>query len=170
MTTFETIPPPPHVLLTIPYANDISGAANGFEIAPVWQATSWWRLSGSYSFVAVDVRAHGPSSDISATGSVRTYEGSTPRHVLEVHSWIDFTKKLEFDQVVRYASALPAQNVQSYETADVRLGWNVHPNVQVSLVGRNLFQPQHREWGTGDPGQTPLGIRRSAFINIAWMK
>ena len=170
VTTFETTPPPPHLLLTIPYENAISGSANGFEIAPVWQTASWWRLTGSYSFVAVDVRAKGPTSDISATGSVRTYERSTPQHEFEIHSAIDFSKRVEFDQVIRYASALPAQNVQAYETADVRLGWNAPSNVRVALVGRNLFQPQHPEWGTGDPNQMPLGMRRSAYIEIALIK
>jgi iron complex outermembrane receptor protein len=168
--SFETVPPPPHVLLSILYENAISGASNGFEIAPVWQAAPQWRLSGSYSFVAVDVRASGPTSDISATGSVRTYEGSTPLHALEIHSAVNLPRRFEFDQIFRYASALPAQNVPAYETLDLRLGWNVSSNVQVSLVGRNLLQPQHREWGTGDPNQTPLGIRRSAYVQIAWMK
>jgi iron complex outermembrane receptor protein len=170
LITFETTPPPPHVLLTIPYGNAISGASYGGEIAPAWQAAPWWRMSGSYSFVAVDVRAKGPTSDISATGSVRTYEGSTPRHVFEIHSAVNLPKRFEFDQVLRYASALPAQDVKSYGTGDVRLGWNPNSNIQISLVGRNLFQPEHREWGTGDPKQTPLGVRRSAYIKIGWIR
>jgi len=119
--------------------------------------------------VGIDLRAKGPTSDISSTGSVRTYEGSTPRHVVEIHSSVNLPKQFEFDQVLRYASALPAQKVPAYETADVRLGWTVHPNVQIAVVGRNLFQPQHREWGTGDPNQTPIGIRRSAYAQIGWM-
>src|SRR5262249_29848765 len=49
VTSFQTAPPPPHLLITIPYENAISGASNGFEIAPAWQAASWWRVSGSYS-------------------------------------------------------------------------------------------------------------------------
>jgi iron complex outermembrane receptor protein len=170
IVSFEATPAPPHLLLTIPYGNAISGSANGFEIAPAWQAVPWWRVTGSYSFVALDVRANSPTSDISSTGSVRTYEGSTPRHVVEIHSAVNLPKKFEFDQVLRYASALPAQNVNAYETGDLRLGWNPSTNMQVSVVGRNLFQPQHREWGTGDPNQTPLGIRRAAFVEIAWMK
>jgi iron complex outermembrane receptor protein len=170
ITTFETAPPPLHLLLTIPYGNAISGAADGFEIAPAWQAASWWRLSGSYSFVSVDVRANGPTSDISATGSVRTYEGSTPRHEIEFHSALNLPDRFEFDQVFRYASALPAQNVRAYETADVRLGWNASSGLRLAVVGRNLLQPQHPEWGTGDPNQTPLGVRRAAYVEIAWIK
>src|SRR5262249_34984353 len=170
IVSFEAAPPPPHLLLTIPYANAISGSSNGFEIAPAWQAAPWWRLSGSYSFVAIDVRANAPSADISSTGSVRTYEGSTPQHVFEIHSSLNLSQKFEFDQIFRYASALPAQSVNAYGTADVRLSWASNSNVRVSVVGRNLLQPQHREWGTGDPTQTPLGVRRTAYIQIAWMQ
>ncbi|HEY2381761.1 MAG TPA: TonB-dependent receptor, partial [Terriglobia bacterium] len=170
VVSLEITPPPPHMLITTPYQNSIAGSANGFEIAPVLQAASWWRIAGSYSFVNIDVHANGPSSDISATGSVRTYEGSTPRHHLEMHSFVNLSKKFEFDQMVRYASALPAQNVKAYETADLRLGWNPRPNIQISLFGGNLLQPHHPEWGTGDPTQAPLEVRRTAYIKLTLMQ
>ena len=81
--TTENTPPPPHGVLTIPYANAIAGATSGGEIAPSWEITDWFRLSGSYSYVNIDMHANAPTSDISATGSVPTYERSTPRHQAE---------------------------------------------------------------------------------------
>jgi iron complex outermembrane recepter protein len=168
ITTSETDPPPPHTLITIPYQNTIAGTTNGFEVAPSYQATKWWRLTGSYSFVAVDVHANGPTSDISSTGSVRTYEGSTPRHEIELQSNFNLPKKFEFDQVYRYASALPAQAVSAYQTVDLRLGWHLGSHLEFSFVGQNLLQPFHAEWGTGDPSQVPIAIRRSAYGKVTW--
>jgi iron complex outermembrane receptor protein len=164
----EATPPPPHAVLTIQYENAIAGTTNGFEIAPRWQATIWWRISGSYSLAAVDMHANGPGSDISSTGSVRTYEGSSPRHQVEIQSNFNLPKRFEFDQEYRYISGLPAQLVNAYQTIDVRLGWRVGSHLEFSAVGANLFQPFHSEWGTGDPAQVPLAVRRAAYGKITW--
>jgi iron complex outermembrane receptor protein len=166
----ENSPPPPHLVLTIPYANAIAGTTNGIEIAPSWQPTPWFRLTGSYSFVGIDLHANAPSLDISDTGSVNTYEGSTPHHQVEVQSTFNLPKGFEFDQFYRYASALPAQKVEAYSTVDFHFGWNYGRHIKVAVVGQNLLQPHHNEWGTGDPAQTPLGIRRAAYAKITWMQ
>ncbi|HET9741421.1 MAG TPA: TonB-dependent receptor [Terriglobales bacterium] len=159
----------PALFLTIPYTNAISGATDGFEIAPNWYVASWWRLAGSYSFVTPDFHANAPTSDISSTGSVSTYEGSTPRHEAEITSQFNLPKHFEFDQFFRYASALPAQKVDAYETVDLRLGWRPAEHFEISVVGQNLLQPFHLEWGTGDPSQPPIGIRRAGYVKLTWM-
>jgi len=38
--------------------------------------------------------------------------------------------------------------------------------MEFSLVGQNLFQPDHVEYA-GDPG--PVAIRRSAYASVAWL-
>jgi iron complex outermembrane receptor protein len=75
-------------------------------------------------------------------------------------------KKLEFDQTFRYVSALPAQLVEAYATADVRFSWRATRSLDFSVVGQNLFQPHHAEFG-GDPGAL-VGIVRSAYAKITW--
>ncbi|MGZ4786978.1 MAG: TonB-dependent receptor plug domain-containing protein, partial [Terriglobales bacterium] len=141
-------PPPPQLTITIPYTNYIGGWTNGFEIAPSWQRMDWWRLSGSYSYVGIDTHANVPNlADISSTGSVATYDGSTPHHMVEIQSTLNLPAGFEFDQFYRYASSLPAQKVPSYHTMDVRLGWKIRSRLELSVVGQNLFQPHHAEWG-----------------------
>jgi hypothetical protein len=76
--------------------------------------------------------------------------------------------KLEFDQTYRYVSALPAQTVASYGTVDARLGWHVTPQLELSVVGHNLLQPHHAEFG-GDPGGH-VGIKRSGYAKITWQQ
>lgn len=154
--------------LTIFYENAIAGSTNGIEIAPNWKPRPWWNLSGSYSFVGINFHADAPGSNISSTGSVSTYEGSSPAHQVKIESNIDFGKRLEFDQSYFYVSALPAQNVGAYQTMNGRLEWKFHKDWNFSLVGQNLFQPYHFEWGTGDPTEALIGIRRAAYIKLTW--
>ena len=164
----QITPPPPKLIITIPYTNEIGGWTNGVEITPTWQAESWWRLTGAYSFCDIDMHANGPTSDISSTGSVATYEGSTPKHMIQIQSNINLPGGFEFDQFYRYASKLPAQKVPGYQTMDARLAYTIHKQLEISVVGQNLFQPWHYEWGTGDPSQQLIGIKRAGYLQVVW--
>jgi iron complex outermembrane receptor protein len=90
--------------------------------------------------------------------------------MVSVQSTVNLPGGFEFDQFYRYLSALPAQKVEAYQTMDVRLGWRLHKSIELSVVGQNLFQPHHYEWGTGDPGQLPVGIERSAYAKVVWTR
>ena len=159
----ETSPPPPHVVVPFLFRNGVFGNTSGFEIAPDWTPTTWWRLRGSYSYLHMDLNKDAASQDASTVNST---QGSSPHHQIMFRSSLDLPKKLEFDQTFRYVSALPAQLVEAYATADVRFSWRATRSLDFSVVGQNLFQPHHAEFG-GDPGAL-VGIARSAYAKITW--
>jgi iron complex outermembrane receptor protein len=159
----ETSPPPPHVVVPSFFRNGLFGNTSGFEIAPDWTPTSWWRLRGSYSYLHMDLNKEAASQDASTANST---QGSSPHHQITIRSSLNLPKKLEFDQTFRYVSALPAQLVEAYATADVQFSWRATGSLELSVVGQNLFQPHHAEFG-GDPGAL-VGIARSAYAKITW--
>ena len=161
----ETSPPPPHFVVPFLIRNGLLGSTSGIEIAPDWRPTLWWRLEGSYAYLYTDLKRRTGSLDPSTVSSI---EGSSPHHQVVIQSSLDLPKNLEFDQTYRYVSALPAQLVGSYGTADVRLGWRLTRHFSLSLSGRNLLQPRHAEFG-GDPGSL-VGIKRSVYGKITWQK
>ncbi|HEV2644740.1 MAG TPA: TonB-dependent receptor [Acidobacteriaceae bacterium] len=154
--------------IAIQYQNQIAGHTSGFEFAPQVSVAPWWRLNTSYSFVSSNFSANGPTSDISSTGSVSTYEGSTPRHLVSVQSKMDLPWHLQLNQMYRFVSALRAQKVEAYQTMDVTGSRSLGRDVAIKIVGQNLFQPHHKEWGTGDPNQAPEGIYRAAYIQLSF--
>ena len=159
----ESSPPPPHTVIPFFFRNGLLGHTAGFEIAPDWTPTRPWRLRGSYSFLHIDLDKKASSQD---TSSANSTQGSSPHHQVAIQSSLDLPKKLEFDQTLRYVSSLPAQLVRAYTTADVRFSWHATRSLDVSVVGQNLFQPHHAEFG-GDPGPL-VGIERSAYIKLTW--
>jgi iron complex outermembrane recepter protein len=161
----ESSPTPVHAVLPLLTSNGIEGATNGFELAPDWKPTSWWKLKPSYSFLSMALKNKPSSNDPT---SVANYEGSSPHHEGAVESLLNLPKNLEFDQTVRYVSALPAQLVASYTTADARFGWHITQRLELSVAGQNLMQPYHAEFG-GDPGGL-VGIKRSVFAKITWKR
>ena len=159
----ESSPPPPHTVIPFFFRNGLQGRTAGFEIAPDWTPTRIWRLRGSYSYLHIDLEKKATSLD---TSSANSTQGSSPHHQVAIQSSLDLPKKLEFDQTFRYVSSLPTQLVGAYTTADLRFSWHATRSLDVSVVGENLFQPHHAEFG-GDPGPL-VGIKRSAYIKLTW--
>lgn len=159
----ETSPPPLHVVLPVLFDNKVFGTTTGIEIAPVWTPTNWWHVKSSYSYLNMDMEREPGSIDGSSVGSL---EGSSPRHQVAVQLLFDLPKGVEFDQTVRYVSGLRAGGIPSYTTGDLRVSWHPIRPLTFSVVGQNLFQPRHAEFG-GDPGGL-VGIRRGVYAKIGW--
>ncbi|HMG99779.1 MAG TPA: TonB-dependent receptor, partial [Terriglobales bacterium] len=159
----ETSPPPAHTVVPLYFRNGLMGNTSGFEIAPDWTPTRWWRLRGSYSYLHIDLNPNSGSQDISTASSI---QGSSPHHQIAIQSSLDLSKKLELDQSFRYVSALPAQQIGAYTTADVQFSWHATRALSLSVVGQNLFQPRHAEAG-GDPGGL-VGMQRSGYVKLTW--
>ncbi len=159
----ESTPPPAHLILQLPLANALKGSTYGVEITPDWKPVSWWDLKGSYSYLHLAVRDKSGFTDNLNTVSDN---GSSPHHQFVLESLFNLPKKLQLDSTIRYVSALPAQAVGAYTTADVRFGWRPTANWELSLVGQNLMQPQHAEFGADV--NTIVGIKRNVYGKITW--
>ena len=157
---------PLRVNINIPYANVIQGNTAGAEIAPDFRITPWWQIRGSYSFLHIGFRDAPGFTDVG--NLLPNYEGSSPRHSVVFQSQIDLPRRFELDGTFRFVSALPAQLVDAYTTADLRLGWHVGERLEFSIVGRNLLQPWHDEFG-GNPGPL-VGIRREVYAKLVWRR
>jgi iron complex outermembrane receptor protein len=61
-------------------------------------------------------------------------------------------RRWDVDQTYRYVSALAARATPAYTTLDGRVGYRLSRNLDISVVGQNLLQDHHAEFGH-DPGQ-----------------
>jgi len=154
-----------HVTAHFPWANGIEGNGDGFEIAPDWKPNNWWQMKTSYSYMNLDLHNMPGNTD---TGTVRNDEGSAPHNQVSFQSRFNLPHGFEFDQTYRYVSALPAQNVDGFSTADLHFAWAINKQVGFSVMGENLFQPEHDEF-RHDPGPM-VGIRRSIYAKITWRR
>jgi len=161
----ETDPAPTHLLLPARFGNGLLGDTAGIEIAPVWMPSSRWDLRGSYSFLNMELRKGPNSLDI---GTAPIIEGSSPSHQFTIQPGLNPIKPVRIDFTFRYVSALPKQKIPTYATADARVGWTPNDHIEISIVGRNLFQHYHYEF-PGDPGPL-IGIKRSVYGQLTLKK
>jgi len=104
-----------------------------------------WKIEGTYSYLRLnEYKSQGTTDGVTET----SVEGSSPQHQVLFRSTWDLPRAFEFDPTIRYVSALPAQNTHAYWTMDLHVGWHTGKNLELALVGQNLLQPRHSEFGT----------------------
>lgn len=73
------------------------------------------------------------------------------------------------DGDVRYVSKLENSPIGEYFTADLRVGYTPVSNVEVFLVGQNLFAKYHREYDIALAYQSlPAQVERTVIIGSSW--
>lgn len=161
----ETSPDSLHLILPIDLRNGIKAQTKGVEISSTWDVTAWWRFKPSYSHMHLNAERSASSSDSS---TVNQLQGDTPRHKVVIQSFFTLPGAFDLDLTYRYVSAIPDQKVGSYSTGDVRLAKRIGRGIELSIVGQNLFQPHHAEYG-GLPGGL-IEVRRAAYLKLMWTR
>ncbi|HEY4354159.1 MAG TPA: TonB-dependent receptor plug domain-containing protein [Acidobacteriaceae bacterium] len=161
----EVSPAPAHLVLQEPLANALKGNTAGGEITPDWRPVNWLTLKGSYAYLHLYVHDRRGFTDTQNTASDN---GSSPHHQVVVQPMFNLPGHTELDTTYRYVSALPAQKIKAYHTLDTRFGWHATHDLQLSVVGSNLLQPHHAEFGTDV--NTIVGIKRSVYGSVVWTR
>ena len=156
------VSPRAHLLAAIPFENAVDAQSAGFEITPDWKPTPYWRVRGSYSHLRINARNRAGFGSAAARDA---FIGLAPRHQFRLHSQIDLPGDFELDHVYRWVDALMAHGVPSYHTLDARVGWRLSNQLDLAIVGKNLLQPHHPEFGA-----VPVEIKRSAYAQLTLRK
>jgi iron complex outermembrane receptor protein len=141
------------------FANGLKGKSYGVELEASYQPITRWRLNAGYTLFHLSL-SRGPGS--TDTTQVRQ-EGDSPRHAAFLESRLDLPRGIELDTRIRYVDALPNQSVPRYVAFDARLGWHASKNLEISVVGSNLADPEHPEFGTPAARRE---IRRSVYGKV----
>jgi iron complex outermembrane receptor protein len=67
--------------------------------------------------------------------------------------------------MVRHVGALPNPSVPAYTAVDVRYAWRVRPDLELSLLGQNLFDRRHGEF---NPPASRREFERGLFLRAVW--
>ena len=156
--------PPPGVRL--PFDNDMSGETYGLELASQWQVRPGWRLNASYSWLDMQLHLDSNSTDTASKSS----EDASPSSKAAIWSAIDLGNNLQLDAALRYTGDIEVNGVDidSYVEADLRLGWEASPGLELSIIGQNLLDNQHPEFLPDFINTQPTEVERSIYGRITW--
>jgi outer membrane receptor protein involved in Fe transport len=142
------------------YGNGMRGTTSGLELWGSYQAASIWRLSAGFNRLRQSLHLTPYSIDV---GAVQSTEGANPARWGIVRSSLDIGPRTQFDLTMRYVGALAQPAVPSYTALDLRLGWKLRPNVDLSIAGQNLLGSGHGEF---TDIATRTDIKRAVFVKL----
>lgn len=155
----EQTPPPPHLVLPFAVGNKLEGETYGAELAATWEAADWWTLRGGYTHLREFFHTESGSTDTTSEDA----EGDDPRNQAFVRSSMNLSHRLQVDAALRYVDSLPGQQVPSYLEGDARIAWSPVKRLELAVVGQNLFDRRHPEFGT-DPALRSE-IQREVYVS-----
>jgi iron complex outermembrane receptor protein len=144
------------------FRNLADGRTRGIETWLTWQAGKAWRLSGGGVVQRVDTELDAGSKDLSGTTGLAT---SDPSNYWMLRSSHDLADGQELDLTMRRVGALARPAVPAYTAVDLRYGWRLRKGLELSLIGRNLFDPKHAEFGAA-PARN--NYERAVLLKLVW--
>jgi len=158
----EGSPAPTDIVVPLIARNKMSGGTYGVELFADWKVIPKWRLTGSYSYLQMDIHKNLDSLDPTPDNP----NGSSPRHQWYLRSSIDLPKHFDQDTTLRFVDNLPSLGLPSYYSLDAHLGWKPVRNIEFSIGGQNLLDNRHLEFLPDFVNTSPTVVKRSIFGSI----
>jgi iron complex outermembrane receptor protein len=156
----ELIPSPPHVVIPLQFANNHDGKSYGVELTGSYIPLSFWKITGSYSWLRM--RLH-PADAITSFPV-----GGSPSHTFQAHSYLSLRRNFEFDNGFYWVDRLSGQPVPPYLRVDTKLAWHPQERLEFSVSGQNLLRPQHPEFMLPIDIQGANEVSRTVYGKITW--
>ena len=143
------------------FGNGLQGHTDGVEAWANFSVLPWWRIDPGVTLLHKDFHLKPGAVDISG---IQTVVGHDPAHQWFVRSYMDLPGNTQLYVGVRRIGALGDVGVPGYVEADMRLGWQVRPDLEVSLAGQNLLHARHAEAREPPTREIP----RQGYLGLRW--
>lgn len=167
--TFYTEPGPPmNWVQPFILSNDMHGHAVGVEISADWRPLDWWRLQGTYSYQNLTMYLDGNSTDSINKGNA---EGDVPQNQISLRSGFNLGKQVTLDLWLRgvdHLASIDGNQMPGYITMDARLAWKPLKDLELALVGQNLFDSHHPEFIPEYVNTIPTEVPISVYGKLTW--
>ncbi|MFZ6766039.1 TonB-dependent receptor plug domain-containing protein [Undibacterium sp. Di26W] len=145
------------------FRNQAKGKTKGIEMWATWQANTAWRLTAGGVWQNITTQLLPGSKDTSSSNGLTMVNDAD--NYWMIRSSFDLAKDKEFDMHLRRVASLPKPAVPAYTSLDMRFGWKIRPDIELSLIGQNLLQKSHVEYGAS-PNRAEF--ERSLMVRVIW--
>jgi iron complex outermembrane receptor protein len=140
------------------------GGTYGTELFTEYKVIPNWKLSGSYSYLQMNIRKDPTSLDPTPDNPGL----SSPRHQFYVRSSLDIFRRLEHDLTIRYVDRLVGLNIPSYYSVDTHFSYPLPHSFELSVGSENLLNQKHLEFIPDFINTSPTEVKRSIYGRITW--
>jgi len=138
----------------------------GVELAANWKVVDNVLLSPAYTFFDTDIR-RGVDSQAAADEISRL----NAQQQFSLRAEIDLPQKTELNLWLRYVDDLLNPDygqIAAYWSADAHFAWHYRDNLTVSLIGQNLLDSHHMEFGPTPINALASEVERNIALRIRW--
>ncbi|MEQ6122110.1 TonB-dependent receptor [Reichenbachiella sp. MALMAid0571] len=149
----------PETIIPITFENGVEGKTYGLEFTLNCQMTSWWQVFASYNFLEEDLKVEEGKEDINNARN----EVADPQNQFSIRSSFLLPHRLSINPSFRWVDDLiiTEGSVPSYSELNAKISWEATDNIAISLVGRNLLNDYHVEYGFAN--RETVAIQRSIY-------
>jgi iron complex outermembrane recepter protein len=119
-----------------------------------------WRLVAGFTRMRTQFEVEPGHADLDQSGL-----GNNPRRTALLRSLWNVTPATELDVTIRHVGESPKPLVPSHTVADLRAGWRVARDLDVSLLVTNIFDKRHAEAGAAAARAV---FERAALLRVTW--
>ena len=159
----ETDPLPPHIVVPYDVDNKMEGKTFGVELVTVWHPLSFWKLTTGYSWLYMHLQTDPDSS----APFPEEEAGFSPVNQIQLRSALDLTHGWSLDTELYYVDELSDLDIPAYTRLDIRLGWQLRTDLELSLNVENLLDDRHLEYGQRND-IIPAQIPRLIYGQMTW--
>ena len=157
---------PRQLILPALLNNQASALTYGVEVSVDWKPLDRWRLQGSYSFLKMDIASNEFLKQLDPTTGGA--DKVSPQHQLSFRSNYDVSEKLQLNLWLRYTSAIDFYQIPDRVTMDAKLVFKPARNVELFLVGQNLFSQHYKALGSDFVSSAQTRIPRGIYAGAQW--
>jgi outer membrane receptor protein involved in Fe transport len=154
---------PGEIQMEYHYVNGGGAQTHGAEAGVQWRPVLRWTLSGGVT------ETRGSPNALQATS----------KHLFDIQSHLNVTKKIDFQTALYHYSAIPLGRIASYavvpfqavpefERLDVGGSWRLLPQWTLGIWGQNLQSPRHVETRDALFRDGSAQVPRSVVFKLMW--
>jgi iron complex outermembrane receptor protein len=122
-------------------SNEGEAEVYGGELLINARPYDWMQLQLAYSHTQVHTRSPETLVDDGLLVSKTAENKATARAL------IDLPNNFELDLFYRFIDRVPGGDLPAYSELDAKLGWRPSQEIELALIGNNLLNPSHPEFG-----------------------
>jgi iron complex outermembrane receptor protein len=148
---------PLHILIPVQFTNEMKGTTSGVEIASNWSLNDSLNFMMNYSYLHLELEHQDPAQK----GAEQLY----PRHQAGIAIFYNLGNQWTLDTTATYVDELVT--TPAYIRWNLILGKQLGNNLRVNLIGKNLGDSHHPEFGSM-ADINAAEIERSVFAKVTW--
>jgi iron complex outermembrane receptor protein len=134
--------------LDVAIENGANAQTYGAELSSTIELTETWKVTGAYTYLQIFTDIYGYDTPFGGNTTRKFYEDNSPSNLVYLRNSWSPNARWDFDVIHRYVDEVAFGSNPAYVEMDLRAAWRPRERLELAIVGQNLLDSAHAEFGT----------------------